>query len=178
MRNTLILCALVVFVAFVSPASAAEPLSRAMQQGHDEGVQFCAPAIDKMIKFVHENDDSYGMFGVWSKANPNGSMFTTTTAEVTDGEHLITTFSGARNTTATCDVVATEVITTNSTCAKFREEGLKDWKYFGDMNGSSIYSDPTIDAGSDVILTSGPNDSCVVVKRITLFGVKVGGATL
>lgn len=151
-------------------AEAPAPLTRAVQQGADAGFKDCAPALDKFIRFVHEDDSVYAMYGRWSKSNPNGSMFTTLTSEGSGADTILTSFSAVKNSAGTCDIVMTEIVTTQVTCTKFHEDSLKDWKFFGDLNGSGIYSDPTTENDS-VILTNLPGNGCLLTKQLLGYGL-------
>ena len=153
-----------------SPVDAATPLTRAVQQAYDAGFRDCAPTLDRFVRFIHEDDTQYGFYGIWSKDAPNASMFSTTTTEITPAGNMVTTFSAVKNNSGTCDVSVSTTVVSTSSCAAIRESTFKDWKFYGDLNGSSIYSDPT-SQGDDVILTNIPNNYCLLVKRLSAYGV-------
>lgn len=145
-----------------APASG---LSRAVQQGYDAGWHDCAAALDKFVRFVHENDQSYAMFGHWAAEHPDKRMFTT----VTLGDGAVTSFSASRNTDGTCDVAVTEVIVFNDTCKKIADDTFKDWKKSGDLGGATVYEDPTT-SSANVFLTP-LAAGCLMTKQLLGYGI-------
>src|SRR3954465_15951226 len=63
------------------PAFPPKGLSHADQQVYDQGFHDCAHALDRFVRFVHTNDDTYATFAQWGKENTNSGTFTTTSAE-------------------------------------------------------------------------------------------------
>jgi hypothetical protein len=162
------LVSVVTAFALAASQACADPTpahTRAVQQGYDEGWHDCAPALDKVIKFIHPDDNAYAMFGHWSKDAPNTSMFTTLTKE----GQLVTTFSATKNTAGSCDVVVTQIGVSGDSCTKVHDDDFKDWKSYGDLDGSPIYEDPT--AANDLIILTPIAAGCLLTKQIFGFGM-------
>jgi hypothetical protein len=171
MRNSpsLSAAALILLTNLSAPSAySAEPLSRAVQQGYDKGFHDCARALDRLVKFIHQDDSKYANFGQWSENNTNERIFSTVTSEPNSEGSGITSFTAQKNTSGKCDVSVSQIIYTEDSCIKVRDEDFKDWKYYGDLGGSAILEDPT-STNDNVILTSLQGNKCLIVKHLVGF---------
>ena len=146
-------------------AQAAEPTTRAAQQGYQQGFRDCAPDLDAAVKFVHGDDAGYGHLGVWSKDNPNGEAFSSLTADPRSG---VAAFTGVKTAAGVCDTVFTQIQPAPQDCAQIQKTALKDWKPLGDLRGLPLYEDPTT-ASVTVLLVPLGKKSCLIVKHAVFY---------
>lgn len=148
------------------PLAEAASTTRAGQQIEQQGIHSCIPLLDRFVHFIHENDGAYGMFGIWSQKTSDSEMFATTTVEKFNEGASVATFAVSKDAVGHCGIVVTTSLSTSESCTHFRETSLSAWKFYDDLNGATVYKDPSQEAGSDVILSAAPNSGCFIVKRL------------
>lgn len=167
MRKILLATAM---LACASVSSAETKLSRAVQQGADQGFKACAPMLDQLVKFMHEDDEAYSHVGSWAPTDTDDTLFTALTGSPIPESTAISSFSAVKNKAGRCDATLTHVAPVlDVSCATVREQVLKDWKFYSDLAGAAIYDDPTLE-GSSVILSPMGKAGCLIVKTVVLYG--------
>jgi hypothetical protein len=155
------------------PARAQEPTTtRVVKDGYAAGFRDCAPAVDKVVRYIHESDEDYGYVSTWATEKPNGEMLSAMTSEAyTDGQG-VTTFMGTKTASGVCDIMATQTLILAATpCATLLTGAYKTWKLYTELNGVNVYEDPE-DKNTSAALVPIGKAGCVVVKHVMGFGVK------
>lgn len=143
-------------------------LSRATQQLYDNGFKSCSAELDKSVKWVHENDGTYGLHSLWNEKTPDNRMALVTTSEPYSDGAFVTTFFATKDASGRCSVAGTVSMFFDKTCTTTRETTFKDWKFSGDIASTTIYSPPDSDTSLNVYLSPTKN-GCLIVKRFTLY---------
>ena len=143
-------------------------LSRATQQLYDNGFKSCSAELDKSVKWVHENDDGYGLHSIWNEKTPDIRMGVVTTSQPYSEGSTVTTFSATKDASGRCTVAGNTSMFLDKTCTSVREMTFKDWKFVGDIASSTIYSPPDQDSTLDVYLTP-TSGGCLIIKRFTFY---------
>jgi len=158
-------------LAIALPAQSAPPKVRALQDIYKAGFTDCAPAMEKFVKFVHEDDDSYSYVGKFALEKANQSSASAiTVVKYPDGQG-VASITGTKTAGGKCDVVLTHtLIVPAQTCDELRTTVFKDWKLFVQMNESNVYQDPTTPNGHAVLSPAG-DKGCLMVKHMIGFDV-------
>jgi len=154
--------------AVAAPAYAAPPKVRGLKDIYAAGFKDCIGPMEKFVTFVHDDDDAYAYLGVWSQTKPNGEMATIMTSEgYSDGQSIATIT--AVKTASGCNVSLTQAfVVPSQTCPTVRDETFKEWKFYSDLNGATLYEDPTTPNGN-VALTPIGKTGCMIVKSLVAF---------
>jgi hypothetical protein len=155
--------------ATASPAYAAPPKVRALADIHKAGFKDCIEPMARFVTFVHDDDDAYAYLGVWSQEKPNTEMATVLTSEgYTDG-HSLATITAVKTANGACNVTLTQAfVTPEQTCPRVRDESFKEWKFYSELNGATLYEDPTTPNGN-VAMTPVGKTGCLIVKNLVAF---------
>lgn len=158
-------------LAIGSPVEAAPPKVRALQDIYQAGFKDCAPAMERFVQFVHEDDESYSFVGKFSLDDANRSSAGAVTVErFTDGQG-VASITGTKTAAGACDVVLTHTLVFPAeTCDAVRTTAFKEWKLFMQMNESNVYEDPSTPNGHAVLSPIGAT-GCLVVKHLMGFGI-------
>lgn len=160
----------VIFSLFSQLAFAEEKipkLSRAAQHLYDRGFKSCSADLDKSVKWVHDDDNNYGLHGVWNEKTPDLRMGVVTTSEPYSDASGVTTFFATKDASGKCTVAGTTSMYFDKTCTSIRETAFKTWKFVGDISTTSIYTLGE-DASLDAYLTPAKG-GCLLIRRFTLY---------
>ena len=158
-------------LAVALPAQAAPPKARALQDIYKAGFTDCAPAMEKFVEFLHEDDETYSYVGKFAIDKTNQSSASAiTVVKYPDGQG-VASITGTKNAAGACDVVLTHtLVVPGQTCDELRTTAFKDWKLFSQMNESNVYQDPTTPNGHAVLSPVG-DKGCLMVKHLIGYGV-------
>lgn len=156
--------------AIAMPSHAEPPKVRALGDIYKAGFHDCAPAMEKFVQFVHENDASYSYVGKFALERANESSAGAVTVEKFADGQGVATITGTKNAAGKCDVVLTHTLMIpDPTCEALRNSALKEWKFFSQMNETGVYEDPTTPNGHAFLSPIGKG--CLLVKHLIGYGV-------
>jgi hypothetical protein len=156
-----------IFAAFaVLPRSSladdvTEP-SRAARALFEGGVRKCLYHLDLLVKFAHEDDESYAFITTLGEPVEDAG-YTVITVENLGRSAVTRTFAVTPDQSQGCSVSTTLVTPTATSCAVARDNVLSDWKFYGDLGVAAAYeleSEPH----STVVLTPNEKSGCVLIK--------------
>ncbi len=162
--------ALALMLNLPAAVQAAEPpLSRAVRQGADKGFKTCAPAMDRIVRFLHEDDEAYTHLGVWSTTDTDKSSFTTLTLQEFEDGRRINHVSAVQNAAGKCDTSFLSVIPVlTQTCAKLLQTEFRDWNFYAKMGEANVYEEPG-NAGSNAMLAP-LGEGCLLIRQTNFLG--------
>lgn len=128
--------------------------------------------MDRLVKFMHEDEANYAFMTFWSKSKPDDSPLYTVISEPSETAHAIGAYTVVKTGAGACDGTFTWVAPiTNRSCAAIRDEELKEWKFYSDLGGAAVYEDPTM-SSSTVILSPIGTTGCLMVKTFAAYSLK------
>ena len=133
----------------------------------DKGFKKCADATTAITGFVYKKE-TFAFLNLWNQSDPDRhAAITLATKTFPDVGPTFTTITAVPNAAGTCDGTFTYILVSESACAVIRETVFKEWKYYGEINGTPIYEDPT---SANVVVTLAQMKSvCLVAKSGSLF---------
>jgi hypothetical protein len=171
MRKTLLLLAALSLPlpAYAQHAAAAGP-TRATKSAQTAGFKDCAPAMDQVVRLVHEDDEEYGHVDIWAKERPNDRIASTVTSQTYKDGRGLTSFTGVKTASGKCDAVyAQAVLINDASCDELKKTVFKEWKLYTDLDDAPVYEDPS-DPSINAILLSTGKKSCLIFKQAVFFG--------
>jgi len=131
-----------------------------------QGFSYCAPAINKAANWLL--DQGAGTLSQWKEGGNADNHVGVLMAHKKYKEgsvflHLV----ASKNISGGCDATFSTTYVFEQSCNSIRETTFKAWKYYGDMQGLSIYEDPTT---TNVQVTfQSTSSGCVVTKTGVFF---------
>jgi hypothetical protein len=149
-----------------SIAYADEKGFRSVEMLKREGVKRCAPRHLAITEFIHDSDN-FAYFNQWNRNEPDKHVVATLTTRSYEDGTGVSFMATTPTVQGGCDVTFTHVFYARESCGKLRDTTFKEWKYYSELGGRSMYEDPT---AQSVKVTLLPIDTaCMVVKTGTLF---------
>ena len=146
-------------------------LSRVVEGLKKKGVTACATELDSAVKFVHEDDSSYGFTYVWSEKDANKRSAVVVTSQRFGGSSsMISNFISTPDASGSCSVAVTQNFVFKRSCTAIREDTFKGWKFYGDLGATTAYDAPDSDSESlKAFLTATEDGGCHVLRRIVYY---------
>lgn len=158
-------------ISVAMPAQAQAPKVRALQDIYKAGFKDCAPAMERFVKFVHDDDEAYSFVSKFAVEDTNRSTAGAVTVERFSDSQGVASITATKNAAGKCDVVLTHTfVFPEMTCDALRAEALKDWKLFLKLNEANVYEDPTTPNGHAVVSPAGKG--CLLVKHLMGFDIE------
>ena len=141
-----------------------QKLSRVVESLKAEGVTACATELDSAVKYVHEDDSSYGLAYMWPKSDTNKRSAVVTTSQRFSGSSMVSTFVSTPDASGRCSVAVIQNFVFKRSCTAIREETFKGWKFYGELGGTTAYDAPD-SASLGAFLTATEDGGCHLLRR-------------
>ena len=168
LRNVSVI-SLVLFGLLSGGALAQEKkLSRVVEGLKEKGVTACATELDSAVKYVHEDDSSYGLAPMWSVKDANKRSAVVVTTQRFSGSSIVSTFVSTPDASGRCSVAVTQNFVFRRSCTAVREETFKGWKFYGEMGATTAYDAPdSVTVGA--FLTGTEDGGCHILRRVVYY---------
>jgi len=153
--------AIVAICISLTPAYAQDKDYRAVEALKSQGVRSCVSAISSVTKFIYD-EDNFAYLNTWNKESTDKHMSLTLTSKPYSDGTAVAAIAASPTPAGTCDTNFIQFFVVNESCPKMRDTTFKDWKYYADLGGTSMYEDPTSD--SVVVALASVKGGCLIVK--------------
>ena len=158
---------LFIFMVGVSTAYGEEEADyRSITQLKTKGFTTCAGSQSTVTKWLYDKDD-FAFFGLCNISKPDVHTATTLAAKRFSDTTSVSVISTSPTVNGACDSNFVHIIIAAESCPKLRDTTFKDWKFFTDLGGTPVYSDPTSESVSVILVQNG--EGCLIVKQGSLF---------